>query len=565
MDEAHSTLTFITDSYELGRKASKDLDYYEKLEKKIEAEQTRFAVEASIERLLQGVLDKLAAEKLHQKLTDISKGHRDVNYESEPEDDSTKPVIYDWVLEEISFQQKSLQDEGRGLGYAIDPDENEMTIEEVKESIEGCVENLTLRLNEALHEKLEVVTWTMPNGYVISKKFLYVLCWKHWKQVANQVEIDKSNEAWLSVWQDDMTCSQMSIQAKVNWRMSALARTQAEIWAKEHPELLVTAEKAMSDAYAAGKAIGDIASMALKDSTDETGEVPFEEKAQALCWAHLHPIEMAVVQDEADMEIAEEFAAQFPDETALYAFQILNQMCEPALLEWEDYAKHWKNFNSEEYDSTEKNQLDQMATTFKGEYVFNTDKHCARAVFNGLLATKMTDPELQENTHPGDEILFNARAWSMLNQGVFRMQMAALRHEMGLKANRLHLEFQDLTENFVKGSFFTTSDEAKEDPSLDRFFGFRKRLEGKFAWLYSFCIMRQEELMLDLENIQHEDPAQKSFHNIRPSHRKKFEFVAEKKFQNERSKMEEDLAEVLEKLNMWNTYFGPPESEEAEW
>ena len=50
-----------------------------------------------------------------------------------------------------------------------------------------------------------------------------------------------------------------------------------------------------------------------------------------------------------------------------------------------------------------------------------------------------------------------------------------------------------------------------------------------------------------------------------PSSSKKFEFVAEKKFQNERSKMEEDLAEVLEKLNMWNTYFGPPESEEAEW
>jgi hypothetical protein len=565
MDEAHTTLTFITDSYELGKKAAKDLDYYEQLEKKIEAEQTRFAVEASAERLLQGVLDKIAAEKLHKKLSDISKGIRDVNDESEDESEFLKPVIAEWIVEEISIQQNSLIEEGIGLGYTIDPDEQEMTIEQVKHTIEGCVENLTLRLNEAMHEKLENVVWVMPKGHVITKKFLYVLCWQRWKKTANQIEIDKSNAAWLAVWQDDMTCSMMAIQAKVNWRMSALARTQGEIWTKEHPDLMKEAEKKMSDLYASGKSLGDVASYALKDSTDETGEVPFEQKAQALCWAHLHPVEMAVVQDEADMVIAEEFAAQFPDETALYAFQILNNMCENSLLEWMDYAKHWKNFNSELYDSTEKNQLQQMATIFKGEYVFSTDKHCANIVFNGMLAAKIDDPELKASTHPGDEMLHNAKAWSMLNQGVFRKQMAATRHEMGQKAIRLYAELESLTESFVKGSFFTTSDEAKADPSLDRFFGFRKRLENKFAWFYSFCVLRQEELMKDLENIQNEDPAQKSFHNIRPSRRRKFEFVAEKKFQNDRAKLEEELQEVLDRLNVWNTYFGPPDNLEEEW
>jgi hypothetical protein len=139
---------------------------------------------------------------------------------------------------------------------------------------------------------------------------------------------------------------------------------------------------------------------------------------------------------------------------------------------------------------------------------------------------------------------------------------------MGQKATRLYAELESLTDGFVKGSFFTTSDEAKEDPSLDRFFGFRKRLEEKLAWLKSFCILRQEELMLDLENIANEDPATKTWHNIRPSRRRKFEFVAEKKFQNDRAKLEEQLAETMARLNVWNTYFGPPEGavpEGGEW
>ena len=554
MAESYDVLKFVSDSYELGKKAPKDLDYYEHLERKIEEARDRLSVEAAMERMLLGVDDVLAKEKLNLKLSLMAQGVEVAP--SDDEEEKEKPQIIDWIFEEIYLLQTQYMEQGIGLGYSLDPDEYEMTVEQLKGVMGECVENVTLRLNDLYHESLGTIKWVMMNGRIVTVKFIYVLCWKRWKDEANRMEEEKAVEQWESIWGDPESCAKMAIQSKVNWRMSELARKQGSIWAKLHMDYIKEAEYTLSSQFAEAHREDDIAAVALQYCDDDTGEVDFSDKADALCWARRHPNEMAIAQDTKDSSKAVAFAQQFPDETALNCFRILNGMCPPGDLEWEEYARHWRNFNSEEFGRTELNQTTQMATAFKEEHVFSTHIAAAKCIIDEAISQLMENEEAKLELYPGIENFYNAKCWAMRNQGLYRSGVSAVNAENLSTCNRSWRELKDLTMDFTKGSYFHLPQECKDDPSLDRFAGFRDRLEKRFAWLLGYLYHRQVERTNDLEALQTKDPSEKVHHNIRPSELKKYEKSLEDEWLKAKFAAEEELSEVMRKIAIWKTYFG---------
>jgi hypothetical protein len=558
MSEAHDVLKFVNDSYELGKKAPKDMDYYEILERQIEAARNRLSVEASMERLLLGVDEVLAKEKLNLKLSLIAQGV-DVA-ESEGDEEKERPQIIDWIVEEVTLMQNQYIEQGIGLGYSLDPDEYELTIEQLKGVMSECVENVVLRLNDLYHEQLGTETWIMMNGKKVTVKFVYVLCWKRWKDEANRMEHEKACEQWESIFGEPASCAAMAIQSKVNWRMSALARKQAAIWANLHPTEIKEAEYVLSAQFAEAHREEDVAALALEYCDDDSGEIDFSSKADALCWARRHPDKMSIAQDTKDSGKANTFAQQFQDETALNCFRILNGMCSPGDLEWEEYARHWRNFNSEDFARTETNQTTQMAATFKEENVFGTHIAAAKVTLDEGISQLMEDQEGAAELYPGAENFYNAKCWGMRNQGLFRAGLAQVNAENLSRSNRNWRELKDLTVDFTKGSYFHLEQEARDDPSLDRFAGFRDRLEKRFAWLLGYLYSRQVQRQNDLEALQTRDPSEKVHHNIRPSELALFEKRLEEEWLREKAEAEEELGQVMKKISVWKTYFGNKEA-----
>ena len=70
------------------------------------------------------------------------------------------------------------------------------------------------------------MNWAMLNGKVVSVRSFYVLCWKLWNELAiERVEVDACI-AWEEIFGDVEACATAAIEAKVNERMSKVARKQ---------------------------------------------------------------------------------------------------------------------------------------------------------------------------------------------------------------------------------------------------------------------------------------------------------------------------------------------------
>jgi hypothetical protein len=83
-------------------------------------------------------------------------------------------------------------------------------------------------------------------------------------------------------------------------------------------------------------------------------------------------------------------------------------------------------------------------------------------------------------------VYFNARCWGMRNQGLLRGATKKLRAKHATMATKLWVDLEAQTDSFRKGSYLLTPAEIRDSSSLDRFFGFRARLENKFAWLFGY-------------------------------------------------------------------------------
>lgn len=554
MDTAYSIVSYIHESYEMGKKEVSLLDYYEMLEKKIEAEQLRFSVETSMEGLLNSVESKLAQERMKLRLSLLAAGE-DVSINDE-EEELPQPLIKDWLVEEINIQQSAFLDQGVGLGYSIEPGPLELTYNQLEDVMQSCVENILYRLNDVYHEAVECTQWRMPNGRLITYRFLYVLCWSMWKEEAEHLEMIKASRHWESIFGEPLECAKKSIQSKVNWRMSELARTQAALWAKQHPKLIEEAEKVLAEEFKAYYP-DDTATHALYLSEDDTGEVEPDIKALAMCYMRLYPSQTQIARDFKDLGLSQQFAAAFPEDTALHAFQILNEMVtNPAELDWIPYATHWRNFNSEEYGMVEHEQVSQMAQRFREDHVFFTNKAAAKVLEDDKISQFIPNAEVAEETYPGLDSIYCARSWGLLNQGLFRAGVKSIRDDYQSKATRNFNELVDLTNNFTKGSAMNMTPEMIENPSLDRFYVFRQRLHKRFAWLIGYLYKKQQDVLEELQDLANDDPAVKVFYNVRPSEKDALQKKMISKHLRRKRDLEKAQEETFLRISALNTFFG---------
>jgi len=129
------------------------------------------------------------------------------------------------------------------------------------------------------------------------------------------------------------------------------------------------------------------------------------------------------------------------------------------------------------------------------------------------------------------------------------------RSHIGKQWNELLLN----TENFQKGHIMLATSKTLPTGEVvieDRFIGYRARLQSKFAWMYAYFWKEKNDLIKQITDHNMDDPIEKIFHNIRPTERERILLELEDNFMNKRKSLELQLSQVIEKITLWNTYFG---------
>lgn len=152
-----------------------------------------------------------------------------------------------------------------------------------------------------------------------------------------------------------------------------------------------------------------------------------------------------------------------------------------------------------------------------------------------------------------------ARAWATKNQGLMRSGRKYIIDESESLSTRQWFEILDVTKDFTKGSWLYVTPEEKQNISAEKFFGFRQRLEKRYAWLNAYILKKFEETTMELDAIRLEDPNEKIYHNIRPSKATAIQKAHEANYYKRKAEVEKAYELLSDKISKWNTYFGTPE------
>ncbi len=559
--QAQDTLSFVMEGLDT-KKITTRTDYFELLERKIEENRNRFDIETALEFCVHGVEKVYEDEK--QQAMRLAKANGVVYVEPVV----AKPLIKDWLVNEIKVKQNMLLEDGRTLGYAFENDHTALTYEETLKYIDICVDLTIGNMNEVYNDFSHMRQWRMLNGKLVTARFLYIHGWRIWENLAVGMEEDKAITAWESVFTTAEECAMKALEAKVNERMAAAAREQGRIWAKRHPLEIEYAEQVLADAFEKEFPSTEqnelkTARSALEISESLSGtEHPPEMKAKCMAWIRLNPSLMLQAKDEYHLSLAEKFKAQFKD-AATACFNIMNGLLPPEQIsdyDWHDYADHWRAFNLEEYKAVSDKKVDEMANSFKASFPEFTHKEAARILYNERIGKYIQDPEVLAELQTDASIIFNASCYRTRNQGMVRAAMEQIEHDAKQRGIREWISLTEVTENFRKGSYMSTPPEAQKDPSLDRFKGFRDRLLNIHAWFYGYLCKQQEDKLLELEKAEYMDPFTKTQHRIRPTEEKKVLKETDEKYVAMKRRLESEVHDIFTKLSTWNTYFGWVES-----
>lgn len=142
--------------------------------------------------------------------------------------------------------------------------------------------------------------------------------------------------------------------------------------------------------------------------------------------------------------------------------------------------------------------------------------------------------------------------------GLLRGALTNVRLDNQAKALTLWKDLTAATDGFKKGSYILTTKIMRRDPTLDPFLEFRQGIEKQFAWLHGFNSVSHDNILDELREHDINDPAGRilSLFGVRPSDEKATESETVQKHILERKKMEKVLVHYMEKLSVWNTYFG---------
>lgn len=557
-EKAKDMIVFIEESYDFGKRQTKRPDYYQLLEKKLESDHDTFEVSAALESTVENVV-RMEVELIHAKSM-LYKAKGEVY---------VPPVltalnIKRCVLDEIHFHQNLLIDGGQTLGYAIEPLETDIGDAETSDIVEAIVMQLVYKINDSLNEFVSCKRWLSLDGRWLDLTMLFRTVWKHWKEIAVTREEDGCVVAWENIWGEAEMCARMCVEARVNDRMSTVAKGQAKVWQTRFPKEVECMEHIMADEFAA-EFPAETDRKALDVSEGRTGVYPPATKAGAICWIKYNPQTINDLKNDLSEGMAEEFEASHPGNAAQVAFKILNQLIglDSPEWNWEEHALHWKSYNSETYETEAEKLTMVLADKFTNKYPVKTAWEAVKVIENGAMSKYITVESVAAEYSVEPEVHFGAQAYVSKNIGLARAARQLVFKEMNNTMTIAFKELEHITEQFTKGSYLLTEQSAKFDSNKDRFAGFRDRLEQKYAPLYGHLLKRQQDIWDNMEDLKAVNPMDHNWHNLRPTKAEKIIRGAEKQFLKDKADFESVYDSVLTQLTSWNTYFGS--EEERQW
>ncbi len=573
---ANDLLQFITGRFNEGNVEGRQ-DYYKILEKKLEEKKDFFTIEVCMQSMCDRVIERYDKEQNKLRLQAYSMG---VEYHEPiiPQGD-----LVQWIREEVLAQQEAISEKGRTLGYSLINERlpTDITLDYMTQVISLVVDIIIGKMNDHFNDLASSRSWISMKGRKFNSRFIYIYTWKVWEEEGLRKRDQEGINAWERIFVDVETCTIMAIEARVNNRMSALARAQGITWGLYHPTEIAQMEEVLAkqfeEAYMNDPSLIVDGAVAIEMDTleenpaNQNPDYPPRLRAQCQCWIKLHPNEVTKQKDNIALQFAQEFEDTFPKETGLTCFRILNNIAADDEMIFYQQAVHWKEFHMDEYEVSLKQLLTEMSKDFIEAFPLNSYYESAKYIEKYYMSQYLFDQ--QETYHAqylsnptttlpqefvneytmNSKMLVNAYAYRMLNQGMYSKGLTMFMTEC--QANFLK-QWNDLllqTDQWQKGNaMMFGSDEAGND----RFYGFRVRLYTKFVFLIIFLYRQKDCIIEKLSVLAMKDPIYKIKHRVRPSQLQQVSEEVEMNYLTEKLNLETQLQDVMVKISMWNTYFG---------
>jgi hypothetical protein len=541
------------------------------LEREIEKKRLALSVEGCMEDLLKVIVAR--------KNNEIETFRRHAIAVGEVYVEATVDVLdlKAFILENVVWQQNQKMEEGFNLGNWAEGEGETLTAEAAQDNIDLIIDKVCTEIGRRTNDSYSARRWKMLNGKEITARFIYILVWDHWNSMISERRLAFVEQMWENIFQDPMLCARKALESTVNKNMSQGAKEQAKIWRARNQQLINQAEIEMCAEFAAMYP-EDTANHALLCSENRDEDVDPVIQISSICWIKFNMGLFSAVRDERDRGLSESFEKQFREDCAKIAFELFNGLGPETNQQYIELAEQWRAFHMEEYTAYESDEFASMATKFKEQYSSETFKYvsiqicfmlecflfflffhhrnAATIVYNEDLYNYIRDPETAKEFEVQPIVASRARAWGVKNQGLFQKGMERLRAENDSQATRQWFELEDVTQNFVKGSYLYTTPEQKATPSTDKFAGFRDRLEKRYSWMIGYLLKSLDEVTAELHAISLEDPSTKTMHKVRPSKALAIVIAKEKEYAKRKTDAENKHAMLANRIATWNTYFG---------
>jgi hypothetical protein len=575
--KANDLLQFIAGRFTFAGAEAKQ-DYYRLLEKKLEEKRDFFNIEVTLRGICDRVIEKFEVDQAKLKLQAYSMG-QEYKDPSIPQGN-----IIEWLRDEVLSQQSAVLEKGRTLGYSLIGErlQTDVSYDYVVQLISLIVDVVIGKMNDTYNDLASSRSWVSNKGRRYATRFLYIFAWKVWEEEGTKKRDEEAMDAWERIFVDEETCTIMAIEARVNTRMSKLARAQGLTWGQNHASQVQQMEYALSAQFEElyghdltqilEAAVSIEADTKLDDPSIQNPEYTPRLRAQCLCYIKLHPSEITQQKDKLGLEYSQLFADQFPKETAFECFKILNNIdIGDDEIIYYDHALHWKDFHLEEYESASKAMCTEMAKDFADQFPLNPFYEAAKYIEKSLMSSyvlhndfinyhnstngnQMINEEVMvEFSSINPKMLLNAYCYRILNQGMYEKGLAMYNSELANAFSKGWSDFILQTENCTKGSALVV---VYDETGNDRFYGFRLRLLNKLLMAYAYLCRRQDYLINRLYQLNLNDPIFKIKYRIRPSQFDKITGEIETNFVTEKLNVELQLQDIIHKLSVWNTYFG---------
>jgi hypothetical protein len=534
---AKEMIDFVEDNLKSHREVSAKPDVYELFEHHVESNLDLFAVETSVEQMIQNT-----------EITAENKMEHDFHIRV--------PNLRQQFESHVQESQKSCVASGYSLGFTLDEKDKVVPESTVNDAICGIVKEVVSEVNEVLNDTATSTKWTMLNGRTITTKTFYVMAWTVWKAMGIEKEERAACIAWEAIFgksnggltpAGSSNCARSALEAGVNSHMSEVARAQAIIWTKRNASAVLNQEIVLSDEFERKhESEEDLASFALVITKKNPHNLPSLDVARAMCWLRLHPEETEKARNEEQICRANEFADFFGASSPEIAVNIIDGL-EEVDEDTKYNAIQWKALNISEFQEAEKAILEKNARDFSRTYPVETGTEAARIILNDNLSNFVMDNATKAELIQTETDLLFARSWMVNNQGKFKDAQESLYADLGATANRLWNDFISQTEQFSTG--------INSENRSGEINGFRDRLKNKTSWMFAYISLQNHNFTRELDNIETNNPMLRIYHNIRPSehvtalNRIEGEYVKRRKF------ILDGQITTAEKIRIWLDYF----------